>query len=138
MWVSLVWGSFLFKSCTTYCVLIFPASDTSEGFLVLIGVGVDGVMVMTVLTELSSDFCLWKIVSQTETIIIPEKNSKLCRKENCTTLWYLNFELGGSGFSFQVQILNLEVVVFPSKFNILNLEVVVFPLNYYLNLTIFL
>ena len=31
---------------------------------------------------------------------------------------------GGSGFSFQVQILNLEVVVFPSK---LNLEVVVFP-----------
>ena len=58
---------------------------------------------------------------------IPEKNSKLCRKENCTTLWFSNFELGGSGFSFQVQSLNLEVVVFPSKFKILNLEVVVFP-----------
>ncbi len=59
---------------------------------------------------------------------IPEKNSKLCREEDCTTLWYLNFELGGSGFSFQVQNLNLEVVVFPSK---LNLEVVVFPLNFW-------
>ena len=34
---------------------------------------------------------------------IPEKNSKLCWKENCTTLWFSNFELGGSGFSFQVQ-----------------------------------
>ena len=37
-------------------------------------------------------------------VIILEKNSKLCGKENCTTLWYLNFELGGSGFSFQVEL----------------------------------
>ena len=32
---------------------------------------------------------------------------------------------------YGIWILNLEVVVFPSKFKILNLEVVVFPLNFW-------
>ena len=38
---------------------------------------------------------------------IPEKKAKLCRKANCITLYFSNFELGGSGFSFQVQSFEL-------------------------------
>ena len=48
-------------------------------------------------------------------------------------IWTLKF--GGIGFSFQIQILNLEVVLFPSKFKNLNLDSFEF-LKYYYNLTI--
>ena len=43
-------------------------------------------------------------------------------------IWIWNLEV--VVFPSKFEILNLEVVVFPSKFNILNLEVVVFPSNF--------
>ena len=50
---------------------------------------------------------------------------------------YLNFEFGGSGFSFKFWILNLEVVGFSSNLKILNLEVVVFPSKFKMEVVVF-